>query len=223
MRVIRPYVCVPAGVDGEAILRRIERVGRVCYKSEDRITEGSARQFVASLIRRGHESVLEHEKLTVRIVCDRGVSHELVRHRIASYSQESTRFCSYASERFKEEITVVAPCLSGGPEAYAAWHNACLAAEQAYLSLVRMGVPAEQARSVLPHSLKTEVVVTANLREWRHIFRLRADRHAHIEMRRIMVPLLLHFRRVIPIVFDDVGYDESLPHELYAEVFEEAW
>jgi thymidylate synthase (FAD) len=194
-----------SSVDGEEILKRIEEYGRVCYKSEDRITEDSAKRFVENLIKRGHESVLEHISVTVKFVCDRGVSHEIVRHRLASYSQESTRYCNYSKDDFGGEITVIEPCfLVPGTEGYKLWEGACLVAEQMYFKMLDWGCTPEEARAVLPNSLKTELVMTANLREWRHFFKLRTSKAAHPQMRELTVPLLGEFKEKIPVVFDDI-------------------
>jgi thymidylate synthase (FAD) len=155
-----------------------------------------------------HESVIEHATMSVRFVCDRGVSHELVRHRLCGFSQESTRYCNYGKGRFGSHITVIRPVFWEGEderEAYEIWERECLNAEDAYLDLVARGARPEQARSVLPNSLKTEIVVTANLREWRHIFRLRTSLKAHPQMRQLMRPLLAECRRRVPVLFDDVG------------------
>ncbi|MDR1777305.1 MAG: FAD-dependent thymidylate synthase [Desulfovibrio sp.] len=205
MRIIEPHFEILAMDDGADILRRLEKAGRVCYKSENRITPDSARDFVRTILLSGHHSVIEHAGATVRIVCDRGVSHELVRHRLASYSQESTRYANYARDKFGREITVIKPCYwaDGSPE-YALWHEAMLAAEKAYLALVDAGATAQQARAVLPNSLKTEIVLTCNLREWRHIFELRCAAAAHPQMRQITLPLLAHMHERLPDVFADL-------------------
>jgi thymidylate synthase (FAD) len=201
MRIVEPGFVIENDLDGTEILRRIERAGRTAYKSESRITAESAPKFVASIIARGHESVLEHEKITVRIICDRGVSHELVRHRIASYTQESTRFCDYAKAG---EIQVVEPPgLTQNQRDY--WESAMLAAERSYQGMRTWGAPPQIARSVLSTCLKTEIVITANLREWRHILRLRTAPAAHPQMRQIMLPLLAELQRLVPVVFDAIS------------------
>ncbi|HMM32114.1 MAG TPA: FAD-dependent thymidylate synthase [Clostridia bacterium] len=193
------------GLHPEEMLKKIELCGRVCYKSEDKITEDSSARFVRNIISRGHESVLEHAGFTVKFVCDRGVSHELVRHRIASFSQESTRYINYANGRFGSEITVIEPCFfETGNERYELWKKACEAAEQAYFSLLQCGCTPEEARSVLPNSLKTEIMVTANIREWRHILALRAARAAHPQARELMCALLLELKEKAPVLFGDV-------------------
>ena len=209
MKIIKPNARIVSSVDGDAILKRIEEYGRVCYKSEDRITEDSAKRFVENLVKRGHESVLEHISVTVKFVCDRGVSHEIVRHRLASYSQESTRFCNYSKDDFGSEITVIEPCfLVPGTEGYKLWEGACLVPEQMYFKMLDWGCTPEEARAVLPNSLKTELVMTANLREWRHFFKLRVSKAAHPQMRELTVPLLGEFKEKIPVVFDDIKVEE---------------
>jgi thymidylate synthase (FAD) len=202
---------------GEEILSKIERAARTCYKSEDKITLDSATKLIKGVIARGHESALEHAIITVRIICDRGVSHELVRHRIgASYSQESTRFCNYGAGKFGGEVTFidikdhlsnVSPiCDDRTP--YGVWLNAMAEAEANYFRLLNMGATPQIARSVLPNSLKTELVVTYNIRSWRHFFGLRTAKDAHPQMREITLPMLKEFRNLFPVLFDDVGVVE---------------
>lgn len=195
-------------VDGHAILKLIEACGRVCYKSEDKIEDGSAEAFVRGLLKRGHEAVIEHAKITVKFTCDRGVSHEIVRHRMASYCQESTRYCNYAGTKFGSEITVIAPwALRMSAEAFGQWEESCLAAEQAYFAMLEAGAKPQDARSVLPNSLKTEVVMTANMREWRHFFRLRCSPAAHPQMQEVAKLGLRMFHEAVPVLFDDI-YEE---------------
>jgi thymidylate synthase (FAD) len=205
MRVVDPSTEILTPLDGEAALAHIERCGRVCYKSEGRAAPGTARAFVAGIIKRGHESVLEHVSATVRFVCDRGVTHEIVRHRLASYSQESTRYCNYQDEKFGQEITVVRPpFFAEGSPAWEAWAAACQRAEEAYFQLIALGHSPQEARAALPSSLKAELVMTANLREWRHFFRLRAAAAAHPQMREVVLPLLARFQAAVPVIFDDL-------------------
>ena len=200
MKIIKPGFVIEDQIDGMAMLQRIERAGRTCYKSEAKITETSAVAFVRKIIASGHESVLEHEKVTVRIVCDRGVSHEIVRHRLASYSQESTRYCDYGKVG---EIDFIIPCwLTEDSDHYPYWLWSMQQAESEYKQLRAWGWSPQQARCVLPNSLKTEIVMTANLREWRHFFKLRTAPAAHPQMREIAVPLQEEFRRLIPVVFE---------------------
>ena len=205
MKIINASYHIETPIDGAEILKRIEKAGRTCYKSEDRITEESATAFVRTLIERGHESVLEHESITVRFVCDRGVSHEIVRHRIASFSQESTRYCNYSNDRFGYEITFIKPYfLKEGTVAYALWSTAMHLANIMYSDMLSEGCTPQEARSVLPNSTKTEVVMTANLREWRHFLKLRTAKAAHPQMRELTVPLLRELQERIPVVFDDI-------------------
>nr|VFK33524.1 MAG: thymidylate synthase (FAD) [Candidatus Kentron sp. MB]VFK76254.1 MAG: thymidylate synthase (FAD) [Candidatus Kentron sp. MB] len=196
-------------LDGHRLIRKIEAAGRTCYKSEGKATEGTAGTFIGRIISSGHESVIEHEKVTARFICDRGVSHELVRHRIASFSQESTRYCNYANDRFGNEITVIEPCYwKDNNEMKERWRHAMENAERHYFELIEHGAKPEEARSVLPNSLKTEIVVTMNLREWRHFFKLRTAKNAHPQMREIAVQALIMFKKAIPIIFDDIPVPE---------------
>lgn len=200
MQIVKPGFTIESPVDGEAILKRIECAGRTCYKSEAKITPDSAREFVKRILSSGHESVIEHESVTVRIICDRGVSHEIVRHRLASYSQESTRYCDYGKAG---EIQVIEP---PGLDNHTrlTWEFAIATAEIQYNTLRERGVSPQIARSVLPNALKTEIVCTMNLREWRHFFKLRCSKAAHPQMREIAIPLLAEFVQLIPVVFDDL-------------------
>lgn len=205
MRIIEPYFEIMDEIHGVDILKKIEQFGRICYKSEDKITEGSAQRFVQSILKNGHESVIEHEKISVKIVCDRGVTHEIVRHRIASYSQESTRYCNYCNEKFGSELTFIRPIFwKNDNEKMIIWEKSMQEVESLYNKLIEMGAQPQEARSILPNSLKTEIVVTMNLREWRHFFKLRTAKNAHPQMRQISVPLLMEFQKKIPIVFDDI-------------------
>ncbi|MDR0531299.1 MAG: FAD-dependent thymidylate synthase [Oscillospiraceae bacterium] len=204
MKIIPPSFALEP-IDGQALLRRVEAAGRVCYKSEARVTDDSAGRFVRMLLKSGHESVLEHEKITARIICDRGVSHEIVRHRIASYSQESTRYCNYGAEKFGGGLTFIRPCFwDEGSEMFALWAAQMAKAEECYLALLAAGATPEEARAVLPNSLKTELVMTMDLREWRHFFRLRAAAPAHPQMRELAVPMLRAFAALLPEVFGDL-------------------
>lgn len=199
---------------GNESLKLIELAGRTCYKSEDKITDGSALRLTSTVLNRGHESVIEHSAMTVRFICDRGVTHELVRHRLCAFSQESTRYCNY-----KGGVTFVIPPWVdilvgtydihypiGKTETDETWSKSCWEAELSYQDLLYFGWSPQQARSVLPNSLKTEIVVTANFREWRHIFKLRCSKAAHPQMREIMIPLLKECRDLIPVIFEDITY-----------------
>ena len=209
----------------------VELAGRTCYKSEDRITQDSEINFITKLIRSGHESVLEHVTATVRFIVDRGVSHELVRHRLAAYSQESTRYCNYSKGKFDGEITVIRPCwypretfetpTDMSPAEHKRelrtkydelflrravfWKFACEESEHSYMQMLRDGASPQEARSVLPNSLKTEVVATMNMRQWRHVLAQRTSKAAHPQMREVMVPLLKHFADRDPVLFNDIS------------------
>lgn len=205
MRIIKPGIQFITPINGDVILKRLEECGRVCYKSEGKITDDSAPKFVAGIIKRGHEAVLEHCSFTVKFICDRGVSHEIVRHRLASYCQESTRYCNYSKGDFNGEITVIEPCyLNKGTFAYDEWEKACKRAEEAYFNLLNWGLSPQEARAVLPNSLKTEVVMTANVREWRHFLKLRSSKAAHPQMREVATQLLKELQRLVPVCFDDI-------------------
>ena len=205
MKAIAPSFEILTPIDSDYILRHIERCTRTAYKSEDKIGPGSAEKLIASTLKRGHESTVEHISISVRIICDRGASHEIVRHRMASYTQESTRYCNYGKDQFGSEITVIKPFyLDESTPAYAAWKSACEAAEQAYFDMLDWGCSPQEARAVLPNSLKTEIIMTANIREWRHFFKLRCSTAAHPQIREIAVPLLTEMKSQIPVLFDDI-------------------
>lgn len=212
MIIQKPAVEVLSTESYEDMLRRVERIGRVCYKSEDRIEEGSAEKFIRGIIRRGHESVIEHGSITVKFICDRGVTHEIVRHRIASYSQESTRYCNYVKEKFGSQITCIdlatgfrydLSCETDRKK-YEVWQRAMENAERSYFQMIELGATPQEARSVLPNSLKTELVATMDLREWRHFFRLRTDPAAHPQCREVACMLLERFARDYPVFFEDL-------------------
>lgn len=186
-------------------LQHIEKIGRVCYKSEDKITEDgeSAKKFVKMIIDKGHEAMIEHSSLSVKFTVDRGVSHELVRHRIASFAQESTRYCNYSKDKFDNGITFIKPFFFDDTK-YQRWIAAMADAESAYLDLLNSGATPQEARSVLPNSTKTEITITANCREWRNFFKLRTAKAAHPQMREVTIPLLKELKEKLPIIFDDI-------------------
>lgn len=205
MKIIKPSVEFITPFNSEAVLKRIEECGRTAYQSLDKAGDNTAEGFVRMLIALGHESVLEHVSFSVRIICDRGVSHELVRHRLASYTQESTRYCNYSKGKFGSEITVIEPCfLHPATRLYKLWEDGCSEAEQHYFEMLNEGATAQEARTVLPNSLKTEVVMTANAREWRHFLRLRCAPAAHPQMREVANMMLEQFHENIPALFDDI-------------------
>lgn len=192
----------------------LEYCGRVCYKSEDKITEDSAKRFISSVLKSGHESVLEHAKITVKVICDRGVTHEIVRHRLASYSQESTRYCNYSNEKFGSELTFINPCFwdddgDHSKTLYTIWAEEMERIEDKYNEMIMCGAKPEEARTILPNSLKTEIVMTMNIREWRHFFKMRCSSRAHPQMRQIANMIKAEFQSRIPLLFDDVKTQET--------------
>lgn len=206
MNVIDAQYKILTTINSVEILKQLELIGRVCYKSEDKMSQDSSQEFIKRIISSGHESVIEHYCITVKFICDRGVSHEIVRHRIASYSQESTRYCNYSQDKFGNEITFIKPCFwNKESDEYKLWENTMQLIEKNYLQLLNKGAKPEEARSILPNSLKTEIVVTMNLREWRHFFKLRTSNKAHPQMRELTIPLLKEFQSKLPIIFDDIN------------------
>jgi thymidylate synthase (FAD) len=215
MKLIKPYTEILTPINGLEILKTLEKIARTCYKSEDRITDDSCTNLVKNLIIRGHEAMIEFFDITVKFICDRGVSHELVRHRIASFAQESTRYVNYSKGQFGGHLTFIIPnwLEDVKPGEYSnvftglTWIIAMEQAEQNYLKLIEEGWQPQQARSVLPNSLKTEINVKMNLREWRHFFKLRCAPAAHSQMRELTIPLLKQLQSEIPIIFDDIKFE----------------
>lgn len=224
MEVVLPSYKILTRLDGTAILKRLEVIARVCYKSEDKITEDSCFEFIRKIIKRGHTAMIEHESVTVHFTMDRGVSHELVRHRLAAYAQESTRYCDYGNGHIK----YIKPlCTEVVPGIYTSdtiprglcqndiyWVSAMLSSEWHYQHLRKGGWAAQYARDVLPVSLKTEIVSTYNLREWRHVFNLRTAHAAHPQIRELMVPLFHEMREKIPAIFDDMDVPDELEEKV---------
>ena len=205
MKIIRPSIELIDSPSYDELLHKVEIAGRVCYKSENKIAEGTAEKFVRGIIKRGHEAVIEHGSLSVRFICDRGVTHEIVRHRLASYCQESTRYCNYSNEQFGAEITVIEPLyLARATFPYNLWRDAMQNAEDTYFALLEEGLTPQEARAVLPNSLKTEIIMTANLREWRHFCKLRASKAAHPQMREVAGMLLSQLKELYPVFFEDI-------------------
>lgn len=212
MLVIKPSIEIIHMDDYETILKNLEKIGRVCYKSEDLIQAHSAEKFIGNILKRGHESVIEHASITVKVICDRGVTHEIVRHRVASYSQESTRYCNYSKDKFGNQISVI-DIASGfcydlsnelDKKKYEIWEQAMKAAESYYFEMLELGASPQEARAILPNSLKTEIVMTMNLREWRHFFRLRLSPAAHPQIREISQLLFDELKEKLPIFFEDL-------------------
>ncbi len=207
-------ILTPISKGGKEELKYIEKIGRVCYKSEDKISEdaSSAKRFVAMLIKNDHCAMIEHSTLSIKFTVDRGISHELVRHRIASFAQESTRYCNYSKDKFNSEVTVID--IASGFEydlnkendrkKYEVWAKTIEQAEKGYFQMLKLGASPQEARSVLPNSTKTEITVTANYREWRNFFKLRTASAAHPQMREVAIPLLKELKEKIPVIFDDI-------------------
>ena len=215
MKVIKSNVEIITPITDD-LLKIIEVAGRTCYKSEDRITEDSAESFVSRMINANHGAMLEHAYVSLRITCDRGVSHEIVRHRVASYAQESTRYCNYSKEKFGNQITYIDPVhgfmlenktysMEQLDAIMTTWMNACEDAERHYLRLIELGCTPQMARGVLNNATKTEVFVTMNIREWRHFISLRSSPAAHPQMREIAQEVLRIFREKLPVVVSDIG------------------
>ena len=208
MRLMDAKVFLEQEINQDEILKHIEKAGRVCYKSEGKINDGSAEPFIKGLIKREHESVIEHYSITFRIICDRGVTHELVRHRLASYSQESTRYCNYSKDSFGNEITFIRPCFwEENDKQFLIWKKAMENAEKSYMELINAGANQQEARDVLPNSVKTEIFVTMNIRSWRHFIKLRTGKNAHPQMRE--VALMIHgiLCDKLPVLFEDISID----------------
>lgn len=217
MKLIDPYVNLEK-IDGRKMMKKIEKAGRTCYKSSV-LSDDSYKKFISNIIGNGHESVLEHEKVTVVIGCDVGAYKDITRHRLASFSIESTRYCNYGKDKFGNELKFIRPCnIKEGTEEYKIWERTMLEIEKSYIELSNLGAKPDQLRMLLPHSTAAELVMTCNLREWRHVFKLRCSSHAHPSIRQFFIPLLLYFREVMPEVFNDVPYDEEFPKENYAKI-----
>jgi len=196
-------------LNGTEILKHIEKIARTCYRSEDKITkdDASARQIIATLIKLGHEAMIEHYNVSVRFICDVGFYKDLTRHRIASFAIESTRYCNYSKGKFGEELVMIKPVhiAEGSPE-YDIWYKCMCDIEKSYMEMAKIGCRPDQLRMLLPHSTKAEVNITANLREWRHIFKLRGAKTAHPTIVHLIRPLLKEFQQKIPVIFDDINF-----------------
>lgn len=220
MQIIEPSIQVEK-IDGKKIMKNIERACRTCYRSEGKITEESYKTLLKNCINRGHESVLEHEKVTVRMICDIGVYKDLTRHRIASFSIESTRYCNYGKDKFENEIKFIKPCnIDEKSELYNIWENSCLDIEENYLKMSKLEATPDQMRMILPHSTAAEVTMTANIREWIHILELRTSAHTHPAVRQLLIPLLLHFKEIMPEIFENIPYDTEFDANKYAKLTE---
>lgn len=216
--IVKPEVKIISTLSDERVnemMSLLERAGRVCYKSE---SKGEPGKFVTGITKRGHESVIEHCVITVEFTTSRDTTHELVRHRIGAYSQESTRYVDYN----KKGINYVEP-IEFLPEEgkdynilYDLWQTACESDARYYDALIKGGAQPQEARAVLNHSLRTTIVATFNLREWRHVFKLRCAKEAHAHIKELMIPLMFYFQKKFPGMFEDIVYDYAF-YQKYKE------
>lgn len=210
VKIITPSVELLTPLDGEAILKHLELCARNCYKSEDKITSDSAHKMVRKLLEMGHEAMIEHFNLTAKITCDLGVYKDITRHRHVSYAIESTRYCNYSKGKFGNELSMMKPChIQEGTAEYKLWLQTMEMIEKNYNAMAALGCKPDQLRMLLPHSIKADVVMTANLREWRHIFKLRCAPAAHPSVQQVMKMLLKTLKAEIPVIFDDIAYDDE--------------
>lgn len=217
MKLIEPRVCIES-YDSRKIMKNLERACRTCYRSEDLITEESYKTLLKNCINRGHESVLEHEKITIRMTCDVGVYKDLTRHRFASFSIESTRYCNYGKDKFDNEINFIRPIFADELDKFNIWEDTMKTIEDAYMKMVAAGYKPDEMRMILPHSVAAEVTMTANIREWKHILDLRTKKMAHPAVQQVMIPLLLNFKKNMPEIFGDIEYNEDFPQDKYAKL-----
>lgn len=213
MKIIKAGYEILDGINEKEVMKKIEKIARVCYKSENAINDRSAEKIIKSLIKNKHDAMLEHYSFSVKFIVDRGVSHEIVRHRMASYAGESTRYCNYKGTG----VTFIEPCYLSAENSnddnarraakYVDWVTSCKVAEESYINMINRGATPQEARAVLPHSVKTELVMTANLREWRHFFKLRAcgvTGKPHPQMLEVAIPLLNEMKTLLPVIFGDL-------------------
>ena len=218
MKIVDPVIFVE-NYDSEKIMKNIERACRTCYKSENLITNDSYKKLLRNCINRGHESILEHEKISVRMICDIGVYKDLTRHRFASFSIESTRYCNYSKDKFDNEIKFINPVhIEENSEIYEVWKNTMENIEQNYIKMSQLGAMPDQLRMILPHSTAAEVYMTADIREWRHILSLRCSKMTHPAVRQLLIPLLLKFQNDMPELFDGIEYDTEFPSNKFARL-----
>jgi len=218
LKIEKARILIPQ-FDSDLLLKKLERYGRVCYKSEDSFNKTNSSGMLKTIIEKNHESVLEHEKLTMLFVIDRGVSHELVRHRIASYSQESTRYCNYSKDKFGNEITVIEPIFFND-EKKKIWEYTIEMIEKNYFHLLELGATPQEARSILPNSLKTEIAVTMNIRSLRNFLSLRCSKSAHPQIKEVAIPLLIYLKEKLTPLFADISYDIDFSETNYAKIIE---
>lgn len=230
MRIVEPKIEIEK-YNGIKIMKNIERACRTCYRSEGSITEDSYKNLLKNCISRGHESVLEHEKITIRMICDIGVYKDLTRHRAGTaFSIESTRWINYSKDKFGNELTFIEPIFfetlgedqdlleTKNQKLTMSWYNAMDAIENVYLEMANEGAKPDDLRMILPHSTAAEVTMTCNIREWKHILTLRTAKQVHPAIRQLLIPLLLNFKENMPEIFETIEYDTEFPKEKYAEI-----
>ena len=216
MKIIKPIIEVE-NYNPQKIMKNIERACRTCYRSEDLITEDSYKKLLKNCINRGHESVLEHEKITVRMICDIGVYKDLTRHRFGSFSIESTRYCNYSKDKFDNEIKFIEPLIKDSNN-LACWKEVMKNIEIYYNIMANNKAKPDELRMILPHSTAAQVTMTANIREWKHILDLRTKKMTHPSIRQLLIPLLLKFKEDMPEIFNNIEYDEDFSIDKYAEL-----
>lgn len=219
MEIIKPWIEIEP-FNGVDIMKKIERACRTCYRSEGIITDDSYRRLLKNCLTRGHESILEHEKITIRMCCDIGVYKDLTRHRAGTaFSIESTRYCNYSKDKFTNNIKFIEPCnIDKNTEKYDCWYNAMQSIENYYMKMAELKCTPDQMRMLLPHSTAAEVTMTCNIREWKHILELRCSKFVHPSVRQMMIPVLLKFKEEMPEIFENVPYDEDFSKEKYAKI-----
>ena len=217
MRIVEPWIKVEK-IDGIHIMKKIEKACRTCYRSEGMVSEESYKNLLKNCLNKGHESVLEHEKITVRIYDDVGSYKDLTRHRHASFSIESTRYCSYDKDKYGNEIAFINPSYIEDKAIYEEWKKAMQEIEVRYMRMKELGATTDMCREVLPHSVAAEYVMTANIREWKHILSLRTTKHVHPSIRQVLIPLLRYFQEEMPEIFADIEYDKEFDEKYYAKI-----
>lgn len=217
MKLVEPWIKVEK-FDGVKIMKKLERACRTCYRSEGSITEDSYKKLLKNCLTRGHESILEHEKITVRIYDDIGSYKDLTRHRFGSFSVESTRYCSYDKDKYGNEISFINPSYIEDKEIYNTWKKTMEEIEKNYMKMKELGATTDMCREILPHSTAAEYAMTANIREWKHILSLRTTKHVHPAIRQVLIPLLKYFKEQMPEIFEDVEYDTEFDEKYYAKL-----
>ena len=219
MKIIKPWIEI-RDFDGVQMMKNLELAAKQCYRSQGNITEDSYKKFLTNCLNRGHESVIEHEKVSIRMCCDVGCYKDITRHRHASFSIESTRYCNYSKDKFDNQINFIKPCnIKEGTSRYAVWEECMQKIEECYNNMAEIeGTTVDQLRMLLPHSTAAELYMTANIREWRHILSLRADKHAHPSVQQVMIPLLLFLQEKMPELFNDISYNTEFNKDDYAEI-----